>query len=105
MFKQVLKSTGLASVFVSALMVGAVQAGDRDTVLESCRANLQLDEAGCACVADRSEAELSETQYAFFVSSVSGDAAANSFASKLSGDEAMEVMTFMTTVPTACKAG
>lgn len=105
MFKQVLKSTGLAPVFVCVLMVGAVQAGDRDTVLESCRVNLQLDDAGCACVADRSEAELSETQYAFFVSTVSGDAAANSLASKLSGDEAMEVMTFMTTVPTACKAG
>ena len=87
----------------AGLAATPVLADDRDTILESCRANLGMSAAGCDCIADRVEAEFDEQQMAFFISMITRDQAA---AAKLRGqmtvNQLTQVGSRMTELPTEC---
>lgn len=97
------KSLVAAAAMTGALLVQPALA-DRATVMASCEAQLRMDADGCACIADRAARELNEKQYAFFVARISGGEGANDTMSGMTGEEAMEVATFMSTAPSQCAA-
>ncbi len=96
-------------VLVMALGLGAmatlpVQADDNDAaILASCKADLQLTDAGCDCLLGKVKAELSAGQQTFLVAAISNDAAGQQSAmAQLSGEEMMELTGFMTNAPQSC---
>ena len=54
----------------------AALADSRETIIAECHAQLQLGDAGCTCIADRAEDELSDRQQAFLIATVTDDDAA-----------------------------
>lgn len=85
----------------------AATAADREAILNSCRTVLQLPEAGCQCIADNAEVQLSEAEYGVFVKGISDPASMNTHivGAGLGGDEVMNITNFMTTAPTQCQNG
>lgn len=88
-----------------ALMVsGGAQAQSNDEkIVASCKAELQMTDAGCGCLLDKVHAELSEGQQSFLVAAISNDTAGQQSAmQQLSGEEMLELTTFMTSAPQSC---
>lgn len=93
---------------VAGLTFGGVSIANADddaAILASCTADLQLSASGCACVLDKVHEELNDNQRAFLVAAVTEDQANMVTAQMaLTGEEMMEVATFMTTTPQQCQA-
>ncbi|MEL7014065.1 MAG: hypothetical protein AAFO72_12390 [Pseudomonadota bacterium] len=104
-----LESTGagMAAMAVVTLILtgaGAAQADDA-VILASCQQDLQLSDAGCACVLDKVHSELSDKQLAFFVAAISQDQPAMMAAQmELTGAEMMQMANFMVETPQQCEA-
>lgn len=88
------------------LVAPAAIADDDAVILESCKADLELSDKGCSCLLDKIHDELTVDQQAFLVASIGEDRSAVQTAmTKLSGEEMMEMATFMTVTPSECKNG
>jgi hypothetical protein len=80
-------------------------ADNADKLEELCQKQLKLGDSGCACVNERAEAELNDTQQALIVARVSNDRAAfGELLGQLSNEEADEATKFMTETPEICSA-
>ena len=96
-------ATLLPFVFATAMIVGGAQAND-EVLLKSCKEDLKLSESGCACVMEKIANELSDKQRNFLVASISNDQQAMQQGFKeLTGQEMMDVTTFMTQTPMQCQ--
>lgn len=97
------KLAGATTVCAVALATGAASAND-EVILASCKAELQLSDAGCACVLDKVHSELSDKQLAFFVAAISKNQPVMMQAQMaLTGAEMMEIANFMTVTPQQCQ--
>lgn len=89
----------------SAAFAGTAE--DRAAILQSCDAVLQMSGSQCNCIADLAEADLSDKEYVVFVAAVSDVEQMNVIinGAGLTGEEAMTVMTFLSTSPSQCQNG
>lgn len=92
-------------VGISALAIFSGPAfADRETVMNSCRTDLGLTDPACTCIADKSDEELNEKEYAFFIGIIQKRPAAEVIAETgISQDEMVKVGQWMQTTPGACQ--
>lgn len=92
------------ALFVGGQAVTFTAAADNADVLEEmCHERLNLGDSGCACVHDRAEADLNDTQQALVIARLNNDQAAhNELMAELSPEEINEAGRFVTETPGAC---
>ena len=74
-----------------------------DDLEAKCHEQLQLGDAGCACVRERIQENLNEEQQQLLFSMVSNDSATmGSLMSSMPQDQVGETMNFMSETPTIC---
>jgi hypothetical protein len=97
---------GLVAGLPFLLAGGLALANDREKIVASCLANLNLPTGGCDCIADKAVSDFNEREFAFFVAVISGTGNAQAMTqSAVSVQEATRVATRMTKMPTECAGG
>jgi len=71
-----LLTTSVLSFAVAAMFAIPASAAERDTVIASCKVQLNLAPKGCECIADKAKTEFNEKQHAFFLAVITQDKAA-----------------------------
>lgn len=93
----------LALAVACALAAPMSLADDRDTIIASCGAKLNLSAGGCDCIADKAVDEFNENEFAFFLAVIAADKAAQAIAQgKLSIAEQTHVGSRMMQMPAEC---
>jgi hypothetical protein len=97
----------LAAIALGIFAASATSAGaleNREVLYASCKKDLQLSDTGCDCLMMRMDAELNAKQQRFIATAISKDRDGMVKAQgELSGNEMMEVSTFMTQAPSQCQ--
>jgi hypothetical protein len=81
------------------------EADQKNLIAGLCTTQLDLDAAGCSCVAERSLTELNDDQRAYLVLSVVQPEAAEKMPIAKSKDELAAIFNFLGAAHTACKPG
>ncbi len=94
----------MAGLLAAGCPAVAQTAEDRETIIGSCLEDLQLSEAGCACVADQAEGDLDATTHHLFALALSDPTAMAAMAATtgFTPEQAQAMTDFVTTAPTQC---
>lgn len=99
-------SVGLALAAVAAAGHSAALAQSGADAAAACGAESNLPEAVCACVGERSETELTDTQRQWYIHAMTGDSdQAQALLASMSATEIAGAATFARTAPMECARG
>ena len=103
MLKLLLSAAVLAVSAMGFALPAVATQEDLDTIASECGQQLQLSPSGCTCIRDTAAADLTDAQQAFVAASITEDhARRGELQGKMSGDEVLGAITFMTQAPTSC---
>ncbi len=94
----------LGAFLASGLLAGQALADAADDLVDECHIQLELSDAGCACIGEIARRDLSESQQEFVLAQVTDDTAAvDSLAQGMTVEEMTQAAEWMMSAPSNCE--